>query len=126
MANLDYVLNHFAFNAVAFIRDYWQQKPCVIRQGFIDFQDPISPEELAGLALEPGVDSRVVSQQPSKQGHESVWDLQHGPVEDYTQFGDQAEAAFGCIGNGSVRVNCGHLNWQIDSTNPSDLSGQHQ
>lgn len=89
MANLDYVLNHFAFNAVAFIRDYWQQKPCVIRQGFIDFQDPISPEELAGLALEPGVDSRVVSQQPSKQGHESVWDLQHGPVEDYTQFGDQ-------------------------------------
>ncbi|MCL4410171.1 MAG: cupin domain-containing protein [Firmicutes bacterium] len=91
MTNLDYVLNHFAFNSVEFLRDYWQQKPCVIRQGFIDFQDPISPEELAGLALEPGVDSRVVSQRADSENPQNapVWDLQHGPIEDFSQFGDE-------------------------------------
>lgn len=78
----DYVLNHYAFDPVAFLRDYWQQKPCVIRQGFIDFQDPIEAEELAGLALEPGVDSRVVSCKNEQ------WDLVHGPVDDFDQFGE--------------------------------------
>ena len=39
----DFTLEHF-------MQHYWQQKPVVIRQGFQNFQDPITPEELAGLA----------------------------------------------------------------------------
>ena len=48
------------FDHEAFIRDYWQKKPCVIRQAFADVVSPISPEELAGLACEEDVHSRLV------------------------------------------------------------------
>lgn len=79
----DFVLNHYAFDAVVFLRDYWQKKPCVIRQAFIDFQDPISADELAGLSMEAGVDSRVVSCNSGK------WDLEHGPINDFTKLGER-------------------------------------
>lgn len=78
-----YTLNPAAFDAALFIKQNWQRQPCVIRRAFISFEDPISADELAGVALEPGVDSRVVSYKDGK------WDLVHGPVEDYTQFGEQ-------------------------------------
>ncbi len=59
-----------------FLRDYWQKKPLLIRQALADFRDPISPEELAGLACEQEVDSRLVFTR--KQG----WDLRSGPFEE--------------------------------------------
>ena len=43
-----------------FLNEYWQKKPCVIRQAFQNFESPISPEELAGLACEKEVHSRLV------------------------------------------------------------------
>ncbi|MGL4448081.1 MAG: cupin domain-containing protein, partial [Shewanella sp.] len=36
----------------AFLAQYWQKKPLVIRQGFKHFQDLVTPEELAGLAMD--------------------------------------------------------------------------
>ena len=33
-----------------FMRDYWQKKPLLVRQAIPDFESPISPDELAGLA----------------------------------------------------------------------------
>ena len=44
-----------------FLTTYWQKKPVVIRQGFKDFVDPISPDEFAGIAMEETVQSRLVS-----------------------------------------------------------------
>lgn len=79
----DYVLNQHAFNPVEFIRRYWQQQPVLIRQAFVGFQDPISADELAGLSMEPGVDSRLVS---CVNGN---WDLQHGPINDFSNLGDR-------------------------------------
>jgi 50S ribosomal protein L16 3-hydroxylase len=35
-----------------FLEHYWQKRPLLIKGGFTDFQDPISPDELAGLAME--------------------------------------------------------------------------
>jgi 50S ribosomal protein L16 3-hydroxylase len=61
---------------------YWQQKPVVIRQGFKDFQDLISPEDLAGLACEEEVDSRLVYK---KDGQ---WQAENGPFESYDRLGD--------------------------------------
>ena len=43
-----------------FLRDYWQQKPLLIRNAFPDFQSPITAEELAGLACEEDVNARLV------------------------------------------------------------------
>lgn len=49
------------FDQAHFLNEYWQKKPCIIR-GFIDsFSDPIDEHELAGLAQEDEIDSRVVS-----------------------------------------------------------------
>ncbi|RUO22369.1 50S ribosomal protein L16 arginine hydroxylase [Aliidiomarina iranensis] len=79
----DYVLNHYAFDPVAFLRDFWQKRPVVIRQAFIDFQDPISADELAGLSMEAGVDSRVVSRFAGN------WDVEHGPIADFSKLGEE-------------------------------------
>ncbi|MBI2380110.1 MAG: cupin domain-containing protein [Gammaproteobacteria bacterium] len=61
-----------------FLRDYWQKKPCVIRQGFPDFQDPLEPEELAGLACEEDVESRIVLE----KGGKHAWEVRHGPFKE--------------------------------------------
>ena len=46
--------------AQEFLRDYWQKKPLVIRQAFPGFECPVSADELAGLACEEAVESRIV------------------------------------------------------------------
>ena len=45
-----------------FLERHWQKRPVVLKRGFNNFIDPISPDELAGLAMESEVDSRLVSQ----------------------------------------------------------------
>ena len=35
-----------------FMRRHWQKKPLLVRQAIPGFESPISPDELAGLALE--------------------------------------------------------------------------
>lgn len=62
-------------DAEIFLRDYWQQKPLLIRQGLPGFHSPLEPDELAGLALEEEVESRLVME----QGFNSPWELHHGP-----------------------------------------------
>tara|TARA_B100000497_G_scaffold106077_1_gene122705 strand:+ start:726 stop:1832 length:1107 start_codon:yes stop_codon:yes gene_type:complete len=59
-----------------FLSKHWQKKPLLIRSALPGFEAPISPEELAGLAMEAEVDSRIVSRQ-GKQ-----WQLTQGPFSD--------------------------------------------
>ncbi len=61
-----------------FLNEYWQKKPCVIRQAFQNFESPISPEELAGLACEKEVHSRLVLE----KGGTKPWQLKYGPFEE--------------------------------------------
>ncbi|NQY87116.1 MAG: cupin domain-containing protein [Colwellia sp.] len=65
-----------------FLTKYWQKKPVVIKQGFKNFIDPISPDELAGLAMEETVESRLVY----KKGED--WQAEFGPFEKYEHLGD--------------------------------------
>lgn len=62
-------------SAADFLRDYWQKKPLVIRQAFPGFQCPVSADELAGLACEEGVESRIVIENDDDQ----PWQLHNGP-----------------------------------------------
>lgn len=57
---MDYQLT---LNWPEFIERYWQKRPVVLKRGISNFIDPISPDELAGLAMENEVDSRLVSHQ---------------------------------------------------------------
>lgn len=61
--------------ASEFLRDYWQKKPLVIRQAFPDFQCPVSPDELAGLACEEAVESRIIIEDDAGK----PWQLHNGP-----------------------------------------------
>jgi 50S ribosomal protein L16 3-hydroxylase len=63
-------------NVDSFLAQHWQQKPLLIPCGVPDFTPPCSADELAGLALELEVESRIIA------GTDSDWSLQHGPFTD--------------------------------------------
>jgi len=66
---------HFkTFDIDGFLRESWQKKPVLIRNPWQSWHNPLEPDELAGLACESGVESRLVSQ---SQGG---WRLEHGPL----------------------------------------------
>lgn len=48
------------FDIELFLAEYWQQKPLLIRAGFADFNNPLEPDELAGLACEEDIESRLI------------------------------------------------------------------
>ncbi len=65
-----------------FLEKYWQKQPVVLKNAFPNFVDPITPDELAGLAMEQEVDSRLVSQ---KNGE---WQASNGPFEHFDGLGE--------------------------------------
>ncbi len=66
-----------------FLRQHWQRQPCCLRQAFPDFQDPITPDELAGLAMEAEIDSRRVA----RQDHH--WRVEQGPFSHFDDWSEQ-------------------------------------
>jgi 50S ribosomal protein L16 3-hydroxylase len=74
-----YTLN---FDQQAFLDSYWQKQPLVIKAAFKDFADPIAADELAGLACEEEIASRIIL---TKQNN---WEIIQGPIEDYAPFGE--------------------------------------
>ncbi len=62
------------FDVDAFLRDYWQKKPLLIRNPWAEWGNPLEPDELAGLACEDHVESRLITDQA---GH---FALEHGPL----------------------------------------------
>ena len=66
-----------------FLKNYWQKKPLLIRAAFTDYQSPITAEELAGLACEDFVESRIITEQKSSP----KWSLENGPFAE-SRFSD--------------------------------------
>ncbi|MEY4642364.1 MAG: hypothetical protein RLZZ227_2358 [Pseudomonadota bacterium] len=71
-----------SMSAATFLARYWQRRPLLIRNAFPAFVDPISPEELAGLACEEAVDARLVFTKKNS------WELKSGPFveRDFTSL----------------------------------------
>lgn len=61
-----------------FLEEYWQKKPLVIRGALPDFTSPLAPEELAGLACETDVTSRLILE----KGGDYPWQLKEGPFDE--------------------------------------------
>jgi 50S ribosomal protein L16 3-hydroxylase len=61
-------------SADRFLAEYWQKKPLLIRNAIEEFSPPVDGDDLAGLALEPEVESRLIV------GDE--WSLEHGPFDE--------------------------------------------
>lgn len=66
------------FDIDDFLAHYWQKKPLLIRQAFPGFESVLSPEELAGLACEEGVHSRLVIEKDAA----APWQLSYGPFKE--------------------------------------------
>ncbi len=67
-----------------FLNEYWQKKPLLIRNAFPDFESPVNPDDIAGLALEEDVESRILIEDVSNQ----TWQVKHGPFteENFTEL----------------------------------------
>lgn len=65
------------FDIDNFLSEYWQKKPLLIRGAFHDWQNPLEPNELAGLACEDDIESRLIM---SSDGYE----MAHGPFDGNT------------------------------------------
>ncbi|MGO3345302.1 MAG: JmjC domain-containing protein [Marinomonas sp.] len=63
--------------ARTFLAEYWQKKPLVIRSGLLDFEAPLDADELAGMAMEEDVESRIVI-----ENGKTPWELRQGPFDE--------------------------------------------
>jgi 50S ribosomal protein L16 3-hydroxylase len=61
-----------------FFEEYWQTQPLVVRNALPDFESPLDPGELAGLACEEGIESRLIL----KEGGAHPWELREGPFDE--------------------------------------------
>jgi 50S ribosomal protein L16 3-hydroxylase len=68
-----------------FLQNYWQQRPLLIRQAVPDFLAPMDGDDLAGLACETEVESRIIC----GSADASNWQLHHGPFteQSFAQLG---------------------------------------
>ncbi|MBV7258466.1 cupin domain-containing protein [Erythrobacter crassostreae] len=62
------------FDTEKFLREYWQKKPLLIRSPWTSWSNPVDPDELAGLACDPHVESRLITQSSTD------WELENGPL----------------------------------------------
>lgn len=68
-------------SAEEFLQQYWQKKPLLIRQAIPGYSAPLSPDELAGLACEQEVESRLILEKDAN----APWRLELGPFTE-TRF----------------------------------------
>jgi 50S ribosomal protein L16 3-hydroxylase len=66
--------------AERFLSRYWQKKPLLMRQALPDFQCGLEPDELAGMACEADIESRLVLE---KDGA-TPWEARYGPFDEET------------------------------------------
>ncbi|HWJ68481.1 MAG TPA: cupin domain-containing protein [Sphingobium sp.] len=73
------------FDIDGFLRDYWQKKPLLIRNPWSAWQNPLEPDDLAGLACENDVESRLIIQTGE------TWALESGPFPEarFSQLGPE-------------------------------------
>jgi 50S ribosomal protein L16 3-hydroxylase len=61
-----------------FLKKYWQKKPLLIRQAVPNFQSPVTPDDLAGIACQELANVRLVQQSSGKNG----WTVEDGPFQE--------------------------------------------
>ena len=73
------------FDVAIFLRDYWQRKPLLLRNPWGNWRNPLMPDELAGLACEKDVESRLIIRTGD------TWGLEHGPIAEtrFAELGDR-------------------------------------
>ncbi|KQT42142.1 MULTISPECIES: cupin domain-containing protein [unclassified Methylophilus] len=65
-----------------FMTEYWQKKPLLIRGAIPGFKGLLTPDELAGLACETEVPSRLIQFDPEHADAGAGWQVAQGPFEE--------------------------------------------
>ena len=75
------------FSPEQFLQEYWQKKPCLIRQAVTGFEPLLDGDDLAGLACEEMAESRLVKGTVGA----ADWTVAHGPFseEDFSALPDE-------------------------------------
>lgn len=76
-------LNISPLSTEHFLKDYWQQQPLLIKGGLRNFANPLEADELAGLATEANIESRLIYRQ------QQCWNAVSGPFADYRDYGNK-------------------------------------
>ena len=72
------IFDHSALSPEEFLRDYWQQKPLVLRQAFPAFEPELDANDIAGLACDELAESRLVTgRYPGGE-----WRVRYGPFSE--------------------------------------------
>lgn len=61
-----------------FLTQFWQKKPLLIRQAWSQMNAVLSADELAGLACEDDIESRLIQE----HGESGPWQLKYGPFRE--------------------------------------------
>ena len=77
------------FDIGLFLRDYWQKQPLLIKNPWDSWKNPLDPDELAGLACEEEVESRLITL--SRKTRSDMWKAEHGPFPEprFSKLGKQ-------------------------------------
>ena len=65
-----------------FLEKYWQKQPVVLKNALPDLAELTDENELAGLAMEEFIDSRIV------ENNAGEWQVSHGPFSDFSRWQD--------------------------------------
>jgi len=76
MLNIDPPLG--TLSPAEFLQEYWQQKPLLIRNAIKNYSSPISADEIAGLACENDIESRLILERDG----DHPWHCQQGPFDE--------------------------------------------
>lgn len=73
-----YTLNNV--NPNEFIKQYWQKKPVILKNAIRGFIDPVDENDLAALAQEDVMDSRIISRRDEQ------WTMTQGPFKEFEPY----------------------------------------
>lgn len=68
------IISFVDFDVDAFLRDHWQKAPLLIRNPWSAWTNPLEPDDLAGLACEDDVESRLIVAKRKRLA------VEHGPL----------------------------------------------
>ena len=63
-----------------FLKDYWQKKPLLIKQGLPQLIGMFEPEDILGLSIDEDATARLLTQAASKQDGQPHWQLKKSPL----------------------------------------------
>ncbi len=75
----------YNFDIDVFLHDFWQKKPLLIKNPWGAWHNPLEPDDLAGLACEEEVESRLITQASD------LWHAENGPFPE-SRFGQVGKA----------------------------------